>query len=156
MTPPKDYNENYKEQPDRTVSLGTPEEIAAAMQKSREEHEYDLYHSPHSANLFSAARTLKSFKKQAADETPEQTDEILRNLASGLLSNIHTYRGEKIEGLLNMLLNQASVLDAVFNRSLQQAGMDDEESFCPAKVDLALQAQRQCRILLDFVTKNLR
>jgi hypothetical protein len=108
------------------------------------------------ANLQNAAQTLKSFQEAPEDETAEQKEACLRELAGNLIGNINNFKLDQVNGLSSMLVNQASLLDALFNRVLQQAGLDDAEKFCKAKAEIALKAQHQCRVLLNFVAHNYK
>ena len=143
-------DQNFNEKPLKYANLGTPEELAAARQKRIDEFYYDINEGPHSSAIQTCAKTIAGFDNPA----PDQPDIGLRTICANLLNNIHGFRDDKVQEFVPMLATQATLLNALFNRSLQLAGLEDKENFCTARADIALQAQRQCRILLEFMNKH--
>jgi hypothetical protein len=134
----------------KLVSFGTPEEIAAKRQAGIDQFFHDINEGPYSSAIQTCAKTIAGFD----NPKPEQPDIGLRDICANLLNNIHGFRDDKVQEFIPMLATQATLLNALFNRSLQLAGLENKENFCTARADIALQAQRQCRILLEFMHRH--
>ena len=135
------------------ILTSTPEQIAQARQKDREEILHAITEGPAAPYIQSAAQTLTAMQQEGSRPVGENTNGGLQPLAVKLLNNLEDFRRGNPCDLIPMLATQASILDALFNRALQNAGLEDKERFSVHKANVALQAQRQCKTLVEFLIK---
>jgi hypothetical protein len=137
--------------PTKIISWGTPEEIAAIRQQRIDEAIEKVTEGPAAHHFQAGAQAMHAMLSPEA-----KADEVscgLRSLAVQLLGNLEDFRTRDPYVMNGMLATQASLLNTLFNRSLENAGLDNKESFSVQKANVALQAQKQCKILLEFMTK---
>ena len=122
-------NTEYQDFPEQPIKysthLGTPEEVTAARAKMVAKMDYEINEGPQGSILRQAATTLHDFENHREEESAE----ILRSHAVDLINTIEAFKRGQICELLPMLTTQATVLNSLFNRSLQNAGLEDKDSF---------------------------